>query len=234
MRALVGFVALTLFGLGVVHSPEAQAKRKPIKLTVPVDVGVGPAFHMVTGPIGDDQLFHYGLKLEVRAIIDNATIRKHKNKIPKKYRKTALKIRELRVSPSIFIPDTLFISPKVDNVGMYGVVFRPLSLGLPLLHKPVRLHLGLGPLLTYAYIDDDRPEARGDTHFLRIGADLRADLEIPFSKSFLISIGWASQFYIPQELGAGVFDVGDLDNSIWHIGQAYVMLHFRFPYTTSF
>lgn len=206
-------------------------KSSSKKSTVPVDIGVGPAFHFMTGPIQDDQAPHYGLKISLEAILDKETIEANKGRIPKQYRKLASGVEEARVTPYIIIPDTLYISPKVENVGMYGIGWRPLALGIPLIRKP-RLAVGLGLDVTYIYIDG-QDAGLGTTHFLRPGLDLQADLEIPFSESFLISLGWQSTFYPPQELGGDIFAWGELEDSIWHIGQAYLMLHFRFPYEAS-
>jgi hypothetical protein len=205
-----------------------KAKKKAKKpLSVPVDIGIGPAVHFITGAIQDDGP-QYGLKLSVQAIIDQAMIKANIRRVPKKYRSMARGLKEVRISPSPFIPDTLFLSPKLENTGMWGVNFRPISIGLPLLRVP-RLHIGIGLDLTYSYIYSDLPTI-GTTHFLRPGLDATADLEIPFSKSFLISVGWASMFYPPQRLGGPIFELGDTDESVWHIGQAYLKLHFRFPY----
>lgn len=203
-------------------------KRAKKKTSIPVDVAVGPAFHWMTGPIQDDQAPHYGLKLSVKAIIDQATIKANKGRIPKKYRGMASKVKEARISPSIFIPDTLYISPKTENVGMYGVNFRPFGFNIPLLNKP-RLAVGVGLDLSYIYIDGE-DAGLDTTHFLRPGLDLAADLEIPFSKTFLVSVGWQSMFFPPQEVGGDIFAWGELEKSIWHIGQAYLLLHFRFGY----
>ncbi len=205
----------------------APAARSKAPLEVPVDIGIGPAVHFITGPIQDDGL-HSGLKVSVQAILDAALIKQNLHRVPKKYRGMAKGLNEVRVSPSIFIPDTLFLSPKIDHTQMWGVNFRPVSIGLPLLRVP-RLHIGVGLDLTYAYIDSDLPTL-GTTHFLRPGLDATADLEIPLSTSFLVSVGWTSMFYPPQEVGGPIFALGELDQSIWHIGQAYLKLHFRFPY----
>ena len=98
------------------------------KVTVPVDIGVGPATHMITGPVQEDQLLHTGLKVSVQAIIDKKTIKKNKKRIPKRYRSYAKKMNEVRFSPSIFIPDTLFISPKgTRNTGMMGIAWQPVG-----------------------------------------------------------------------------------------------------------
>jgi len=199
------------------------------EVTVPVDVGVGPAFHFVTGPIQDAQLVHYGLKLSVAAIIDKATLEANKGRIPKNYRGMVSKLAEVRFSPSIFIPDTLFISPKIDDTQMWGISWTPIGLGLTLANVP-RVRLGADLRLTYAFIGSDR---LGDTHFLRPGIDLNLDVEIPITDSFLVSLGWTSQFYVPQTVGGGILDTGPFEDTVWHIGQAYLLLHFRFPYTTN-
>jgi len=207
-----------------------SAPARAAEVTVPVDVGVGPAVHLLTGPLQDEQLLHYGLKLSVAAILDNATLRANQNRIPAKYRDMVLKMEEVRMSPSIFIPDTLFLSPKIDHAQMWGVSWAPIKLGFALARRPVRFWVGAALRLTYAYIDSD---TLGTTHFLRPGVDLTADLEIPFTDTFLVSLGWTSQFYIPQRVGGPILETGALDESLWHLGQGYVMLHFRFPYTAN-
>lgn len=228
-------VALAVFVSGFA---QAAAVR------VPVDVGVGPAAYYFFGPVADDRWPwpHFGLKLNVEAVIDQDFIRANRRLVPPKYAKQAAKITELRISPSIFIPDALIISPPTPMTGgtqAYGATWRPLSLTVPLLgHKPAgsrkktggSLDLEAGLLLTYAYLAGER---QPDTHFIRPGLDLCLELEVAATESFLVSLGWASQVYVPQRVGA--FDLGPLDetlfqNSIFHVGQAFLQLHFRFPY----
>ncbi|MFP2931955.1 hypothetical protein ACLESO_43680 [Pyxidicoccus sp. 3LG] len=198
------------------------------RVTVPVDVGVGPAAFLFFGPVFDDQPIHTGLKISVDAVLDREWLRKNERLIPKRYRKQARSVDEIRISPSILIPDTLIISPKLRDTGMYGATWKPLSLGLPLSSNPVRFSVNGGLLLTYAYLHSDTLD---DTHFLRPGAALGADLELQLAKSFLISLGWESALYVPQELG-GLGFPDRLRNGIFHVGQAYVQFHVRFPYTT--
>jgi hypothetical protein len=198
------------------------------RVTVPVDVGVGPAAFLFFGPVFDDQPIHTGLKISVDAVLDREWLKKNQRLIPKRYRKQAQSLDEIRISPSILIPDTLIISPKVRDTGMYGATWKPLSLGLPLSSSPVRLSVGAGLLLTYAYLYSD---TLANTHFLRPGAELGVDLELQFSKRFLVSVGWESALYVPQELG-GLGLPDRLRDGIFHVGQAYLQLHFRFPYTT--
>lgn len=212
----------------------ARARAEPV--TVPVDLGIGPAMYLVSGRVADDQL-HAGLKISLQAIIDQQTLRAHPDRIPPRFRAQVLRLKEVRISPSILIPDALIISPKIRNTGIYGVTWRPLSVTLPLVQGDSgRLALGAGLLLTYAYLTSDLPDLP-TTHFLRPGIDVGAELEIAFGPHFLVSAGWSSGFYLPQELGSfgtGELDSpGALDRTLWHFGQAFLKLHFRFPYATS-
>lgn len=207
------------------------------KITVPVDVGVGPTFNHFFGTLSDDQFVNYGLKFDVAAIITKEVIKQNQSRIPKKYRKQALKMDELRYSPLWWLPDSVFISPKLDKMGVYGITFRPISLGLSLLKTDfLRFSVSAGAVLTYAYIVSDEFKHGDSMHFLRPGVDARAEFTLKFTQSFLISFGWDSYFYVPQPVdqeGKGIFDLGGMDNSLWHNGQGFVMLHFRFPYSTS-
>ena len=199
------------------------------KITVPVDIGVGPAAHIVTGPIHAAGGVQTGLKMSVQAIIDKKTIKKHRKKIPRQYRSAAKGVSEVRFSPSALIPDTLFLSPKgTSTTSMWGISWSPVSVGVPLLDAGIKARAGVGLQFSYAYID---AEGLGTTHFLRPGLAPGASVELPFSKTFLMSMGWNSQLYIPQEVGGNITEMGALEESIWHIGQAFVKLHYRFPYT---
>ena len=102
--------------------------------------------------------------------------------------------------------------------------------------------LGAGLMLTYAYINtsygpevlpNERKTPEGITHFLRPGLDLKAELTIPITRSFLISGGWSSAFYPPQKVGEGIGSFGGTEGAIWHVGRAFAMIHIRFPYTVN-
>ncbi|AEI65065.1 hypothetical protein [Corallococcus macrosporus] len=212
-----------LLALALLLPTAASAQR----FTVPVDVGVGPAAFAFFGPVFEDQPLHTGLKLSVEAVLDKDWLKKNQRRVPAKYRKYAQRLDEVRISPSLLIPDALILSPKLRDTGMYGATWKPLSLGLPLTSSPARLSLGAGLLLTYAYLYSD---TLPDTHFVRPGAEVGVDLELQLSKRFLVSLGWESAFYVPQELG-GLGLPGRLRDGIFHVGQAYLQLHLRFPYT---
>jgi len=183
--------------------------------------------------VQDDQLLHYGLKFSLEAIISRELRERFKSKIPRQFRGLSSKLGTIRVRPyGFFIPETFFISPAINNTGMYGFNLRPIALNVPLIKTGVWFTIGVGLDITYAYLHSDDPTLFGDDgmHFFRPGLDATAELEIPFSSSVWISGGWASYFYIPQALNGGVFEIGEGNRHIWHIGQAFLKFHVRFPY----
>ncbi len=212
---------------------KSGGKKKRGPVTVPVDLGVGPAVHLLTGKLQDDQTLHYGLKISLYAVIDQKLIKENIHRVPKKYRKMAAKQEEVRYRPGILalVPDTLFISPKTDQTAMYGANWSLIGIGTSFGKTP-RVGIKADLDVAYAYIGSDDP-ALGTTHFLRPGLGLQLDLEIPFTDSFLMSLGWKSTAYVPQEVGGAVFSWGKAEDNLWHFGQAFLKLHFRFPYTTT-
>ena len=222
------------------YSKKAKKKKSPKKVTVPINIGMGPSFNTFTGLLDSDQIYHYGLKLDLYAYIDKALLKKAKHKIPKKFRKMALKMDSIKYRPSILIPNHLFISPKTKNTGVFGASWRPISTGFALIKTSVLdLDLNAGPIITYAFMTSDNNKIEETINFFRPGIDINAELYIKFSRWFLISGGWTSAFYIPQRIdrGNGSFlKTGSPSdqNCIWHIGTAFAMMHFRIPYSTRF
>ncbi len=214
--------------LALLLSPTAAAK----KVTVPVDIGIGPAFHRMTGPVADDQRWHYGVVLSVEAVLDKKTLKRLRKKIPREYRAAIREMDEVRISPSILIPDTILFSPKTDNTAIYGIGWQPLRLNAPMVREPALK--GFAALrATYFHLQSDGLSDSGEAvemHFLRPAVDVGAELEIPLSRRVLISGAWTSQIHIPQLVGGDVGEIGGLENSVWHIGQASGKIHYRFPY----
>jgi len=203
-----------------------SAPKKAVE--VPLDVGVGPAAHLITGPVQDNQLVHSGLAISIEAVLDKKTIRKFKKRIPQQYRSAALAMDEIRISHPL-IPDTIWVSHAgvVGDTGIYGLGLRPLGINVPLLRDGVRFDVGAGLRLTYLYVHSS--SLPSPTHFLRPGIDAKAEMEIPFSERVLVSFGWDSQFYPPQAVGGSILELGTLDESIWHVGQAFLKFHYRIP-----
>jgi hypothetical protein len=225
------FPSLALAGATLVLATVAAAATP---VTVPVDVGVGPAGYLITGRVMDDQPIHLGLKLSVQAIIDQATLQQNQSRIPPRLRARVLRMKEVRISPSIFIPDALIISPAARKTGMYGVTWRPVGLHIPVIGgDSARLRLQAGLLVTYAFLHSKLPEIP-TTHFLRPGLDLGAEVEIFPSPIFGVSFGWSSGLYLPQVLGSFAVKPRPEDGpraTLWHFGQVFFKIHLRFPYT---
>ena len=211
----------------------ASGPARAADVTVPVDLGIAPALHRFSGPIAADQAWHYGLRLSVEAVIDQKTLKSQRQRVPAKYRKYIDQANEVRIRPLWWLPSTLFLSPKRERTQIWGLVLRPIGVGLSV-DSIVRISASAGAIATYAFIDSS--SLLDDAmHFLRPGLEGRLDFELPLSDSLLLSAGWASMVHVPQRLGASLMDFDDLQRagSVWHVGQAYVMAHIRFPYTTS-
>lgn len=227
-RARMLFVCVLFWVVLVGRSADAA------KLEIPVDVGVGPAVFLINNPIFIDQPVHFGLKISVAGVLNRALLHRFRGRIPGKYRRYLRNTREFKIRPLVLglIPDSLIISPKIQNTQMYGVVFLPFGLGLGISLGAVRVSLKAGILLTYAFMQSDKmPVDPVMMHFLRPGLEVKLEIEIPITDRFLLSFGWASQVYIPQSVRAQFWeDFGPFEEWVWHFGQAFLLFHFRFPY----
>jgi hypothetical protein len=212
-----------LLALSLLLAVASPALAAPI--AVPVDVAVGPAALWLTGDIGHDQLAHAGIKIRLEAIISRELIKQHINQVPKQYQQLARSMAEVRYRPSLFVPEELIISPKFGHVGMYGATWRPLEIGIDLVAGTAPLVLSAGLDLTAAYIHADSLNFSW-MFLLRPGIDLQLEWEIPVTPQFHVSVGWQSVLYVPQPLGGGVFEFsGFNDQSIWHVGQLFILFH---------
>ncbi len=223
----------TLFVLAttLAAAPDASANQ----VVVPFDVGVGPAGHLFTGDVFADQPVHFGLRISTFAIIDRATRRKYRNKIPAKYRKYSDQAGDIRFNPlACCLPSTIFVSPAIpgtpfENTGMYGLTWKPIGIGALFGGSNANLQLGLGAMATYIFIHSKTLPS--PTHFLRPGLEARVELEFAGSDGG-VSLGWASQLYPPQEVGGPILALGAPSESIWHIGQVFLQFHVRKPVAT--
>ncbi len=233
-------LVLTLLAAALASLPARAAV-----VTVPFDVGVGPAPQIVSGPVARDQTVHLALRLSMAAVIDRETIARNRGRIPPKYRAMASKVSEVRIRPSVFIPDTILVSPAFGGTGLYGATWSFLGVGLPLIDRgPVRLRLGAEILLTLAFLHSSTLRGLNDEAvpfalFLRPGVGLSAEVEIRLSRRFFLSFGWRSAVHVPQVLRTNVAtsllsipgDAGALRASVWHFGAPFLLFHVRFPVT---
>ena len=205
-------------------------RRRGASTSIPLDIGIGPTFNFITGPVQADQLAHFGLRLNLQAVIDKETIARNMGRVPRKYRGLAKNTDEVRVKPLLLnlVPREFIVSPKIWDTSMYGVGWNLIGVGFAPISDPVRVSLSTGLLAKYMYISSETLPT--PTHFLRPGLELMLDIEFPLSRDFLVSFGWASQVYVPQPVGGSILDVLPLDDAIWHVGQAFLKLHFRVPF----
>lgn len=239
-RSLFNLLALTLLatfllslGGGEVYAKGKKTKRKRRRepVTIPVEVGVGPAAHVFFGDLQEQQNMYYGARINLEAVIDKALIKKFDRKIPKKYRKMARSLNEVRVRPFplSLVPKTLIISPG-DKSSMYGAGWDLFGLGGGL--GPLKLGLNLQVL--YSHITyQDSAQRQQSMNFLRPGAVASLSLPLQITESVGFNIGWRSTFVPPQEIGGDILALKkSTEGTIWHIGQGYAMITFRIPYTT--
>ena len=218
MRLL--FLISTLVSLSFA---QVQAKKTPV--TIPIEIGVGPSAQTFFGQMQEQRQMHTGLKIDLAAIIDKAIIKKFKKKIPKKYRKMAMKIGEVRFRPSPipFIPTTLMISPHDTNPS-YGAIWDTFGVGTSL--GPIKLGIDLP--IVYSYIGYQVEDENKSMHLLRPALSAKAALNLQFSKSIGLTIGWRSYFMPPQPIGGSIGDFeASTENTIWHMGQGFATLNFR-------
>jgi hypothetical protein len=255
---MYGSLVLISSSLMFMSAPsESLGKKKKKPTQIDVDVAVGGAGLMFPGVIQDDAQFHTSLRFNLQAIITQALIKKNKRRIPKKYRKLALKQKEIRFRPGVLalIPTNLVVSPQ-ENTSIYGANWSLIGFGVAPSLGPLRLGVGAKLELSAFYLSSDldltQSSDQADAQsmmmatmnsvsdegtsmfFLRPGLSLAGDLEIPLKKdAFAVSIGWKSTAYLPQDIGGGVGDMSfdNLDNSLWLMHQVYLDFHFRVPYS---
>ena len=194
-------------------------------VTIPVEIGVGPSTQTFFGTLAKQQSRHYGLKLDLAAVIDKAIIKKFKKKIPKKYRKLSKKIGEVRFRPwpLPLIPTTIMISPSDTNPN-YGAIWDTFGVGTSL--GPISLNINLP--LVYSYIGYMEGTQNRSMHLLRPSLSAGAALNLQFTKQLGLTVGWRSYFMPPQPIGGSISEFSsETDNSVWHMGQGYLTLNFR-------
>ena len=204
--------------------PKPIAKKVKQKIPLLINIGAGLSQYKLFDVYNDNANNEdepgliFGTELAVRAVIENSTIRRFKNKVPKKYRKAAMKIDEASVT-HFFVPKTLYIQPQNGNRHAYGAtwgIVPTLAMG------PRLLSLGLrgGPILTYLYYKDDRFDDA--VHFIRPGLRGGIFLQSKPFRYLKIELGGQGDIYIPKKFYAD-------DKSLWNMRGSYFMIHLRFP-----
>ncbi len=219
-----------LFSLGLIGSfskANAQDNTLRSQTNVPLflDVGFGVAEYEIydvynLGPNSTNENAKiYGTQLNISAMVEKETIHRFKEKFPENARDKALKLNEFSIT-SIYVPDTLFISPRRDHIQAYGATwgFLPkIAAGIWFLD----IGVSGGPIITYLNYDDDRESKT--IHFIRPGLRGTVFAKMPlFTKYVQLEVGGVGDIYITQKFYG--------DESAWNIKGQYAMIHFLIPF----
>jgi hypothetical protein len=203
-------------------------------------VGLGPVALVPSPPALFDQPAHLGLQIEVAAVINRELIRRHQSRLPPWARAAAGSVDEVKVAPSwlALVPEVLIISPAFLNTGMYGAIWRPFGLSIPLVDTPVftlKTEAALDAVALVAHSSTlgipAGQSGQSLTFVLRPGLNLHLTGELPLGESVRLRGGWSSDLFVPQPWGRPPWELFPLEDSLWHLGGPFVMLAFRFPYT---
>ena len=213
-----------------------RAKQVEAPREIPFEVAIGPAALIPNPPATFDQPVHIGVQLQMAAIVDQALIRQHRSQIPAWARSAASNLDEVRVRPwwLALVPELFVISPGFLNTGMYGGIWRPLGLNIPFVDTPGFVLKGgadldlVGLFVHSSTLGGGTKTSSSYTVVIRPGVHLGLSAEVPLSPSLRLSAGWSSDFFVPQALGQGPFAIAPLEDSLWHLGGPFFLVHYRF------
>ena len=209
-----------------------SAPAHAVPIEIDADVGIGPQWLSANGALGDAGPGFLAFPLDIYGIVDPGDLQKIRRHTPRKYRSMVPK-SEIRVSPSIFIPDQLIVSPQIGGgPAMYGASWTPLTLTHDLVHRShVNLQIAVGPTLTVAVLPDDGI-GEDPTVFARPGLKGKIEAEFELPGPLVLSLGYDGRVYLPQGLDDGGFEtIMPGRDTLWALGGAFVQLHVRFPKT---
>jgi hypothetical protein len=246
MLPFVCTVALALLaGDADAATPRKPRGRRPPPtppagpVEIPVEVAVGPVALVPNPPAFFDQPVHAGLMIDVTAVIDQDLIRRYRDRAPAWARGAAGNVNEVKLTPGplALLPETLVVSPAFSSTGMYGAIWRPFGLSIPLVDTPAfGLDTGaaLSAVALFAHSSTLGVSAgsggQSFTFVLRPGAQLHVTAELSLSESLRLRAGWASDFFVPQPWGRPPWELFPLEDSLWHLGGPFFVVAYRFPY----
>lgn len=219
---------------GARRAKQVEAPKTPRE--IPFEVAIGPVALIPNSPATFDQPVHVGVQLQMAAIVDQALIRRHRSQIPAWARSAASNLDEVRVRPwwLALVPELFVISPGFLNTGIYGGIWRPLGLNIPFVDTPGFTLKGgadldlVGLFVHSTTLGGGTKTAPSYTVVIRPGVHLGLSAEVPLSPSVRLSAGWSSDFFVPQALGQGPFAITPLQDSLWHLGGPFFLVHYRF------
>ncbi len=210
------------------NPPKADKKKKK-KEEIPLLVNVGVSlsqyrlFDVYNTPSGAEEVTPqiFATELNLSAVVENQTIRRFKDKIPKNFRDLALKLREVSAT-HLYVPKTIYVHPKsTGNIEAYGITWG-LTPSLGFGPDFFQLFVSGGPILTYLYFRDFN-QSEG-VNFINLGLRGTVGAKVPMLwNRVVLEVGGRGDLYIPQKFYG--------DEGLWNIRGVYAMFHFRFPIT---
>jgi hypothetical protein len=249
-RSWVLVVAILLGLVSALDAEAAPARKKKRRgarrpevpsgpIEVPVEVSIGPVALVPNPPALFDQPVHAGVMIDVAAVVDRTLIRRYRNKLPAWARGVASSVNEVKLAPGplAFIPETLIVSPGFASTGMYGAIWRPIGVSIPLVDTPA-FHIEAGAALSAIALFvhsstlgvTTSATDQAFTFVLRPGLQLRVAAEVPLSDVIRLNAGWSSDLMVPQPWGRPPWELFPLENSLWHLGGPFFTVAYRFPY----
>lgn len=215
-----------------------RSKATNQEVEIPVNIGVGPAFFFLPGPLTG---VYTGVQIEIYAAISEELVQANLHKVPKKYRSLAKNVRgetKLQPFPLPLIPQALIIAPRqglVENEGaVYGALWKTFGLGLLSLGESsefmsVRSGVSL-PSAMYLYLD--HPDLDDSSrHVIGLGGDLSAQLQFRFSPKVAIHFSGVTQGFLTNKYS--YLDEGQWKSEqFFYVNRLSMVFNYRFGYKT--
>ena len=217
----IGFSLLCLLTLftSTAAADDAPGKSKEkIPLLISVGAGYGD-YELRDAYTGKNALIH-GIPIAISGVIEQETVKKYQEKIPKKFRKAVTSLSEISMSHAA-IPDVLYVHPYDGEKEAYGVTW---DMGMTFGTGFSFLQVGFTGALVGTYLYYHDVNLHQSVHFIRPGVRGKIHLEMPvFTKYLLLEAGYSKDLYWGQTF----FGNHKMDM----ISGAYGMLHVRIPFS---
>jgi len=205
----------------------AQSKKD---IEVPINIGVGPSFHMLPNELSDGQTLMPGIALQIYAVLSPEVLQQNADRIPRNWRRLISPDQELHIKPwyLTILPTTILLHPGVHHQA-WGVTWSLFGLESnvrPTKSTELQAHLQL-PTISATWIQSSRME-QGDKTFVGLGVTpgIQA-LWKPF-KSLQFSLGWDESLYLP--ISTTEYTPIDKTPTHWIAhGIATFLVHVRIP-----
>jgi hypothetical protein len=210
----------------------SNASYTSSKNPVRFNVGAGPAWYTIGGPIGEEQ-WHYGLALDIYLVYPPAQMRENQRNLDPRFKRWNLfqPDEEFVDRPYylVLLPTKFFFSPMIHDMSIYGLTFNGVDMWVSKTPIPeITFKAGLGfPTVTLFKAEGDLLDA--PDWFMGMGATLKTKILLRVSERVLLSGGWSSAFYLPGEDTEFHYADGHDENTI-HIGTFDAQFHYRFNF----